>query len=656
MKNLNTRFLYRKINAVLMLIAITAFSMSSLNAQTYVGGSATIPSSGIASVYPLTVDVDAVGVIASVTATVTISHTWPDDIDILLVSPTGAMSMVMSDAGGSGDITALTISFDQTAASSVPDAGPLTAGPYKPTDISPGETMTAPAPVGPYTANFGNFTGTDPNGTWSLYVLDDTGGDLGSIVGWSLTITLAEPCTDPPTAGTTMLSPSAACSGAGFTASLTGGTSGDGQTYQWQSSPDGDIWTDIDGATSSSYAGVASEPLYYRCVVTCGASSDESDPALLSVTTTPTGNTSADPIVIASLPFVADGDNLTANCWTNTIGAAAPDVWYSYTAACDGSIDIDLCTASWDSYLRIYDAGLLSIGGDDDTEPLGCYSLSSSVENFPVTSGTTYFIVVDAFSIGEGTYTLSVNPIDISPSGDITVCYGEIVTLTATAGYDTYQWYKNGNALPGATSSSLNTKKPGYYQVEAANGGCSVVSEPQAIAVALPPLAKVKAIGGSADLCSSGSVLIGSVTWFGSTYQWYKDGVAIDGATGGAYTATEVGDYTLEVTYGACVKMSDVVTVYSSCREGMLPNEFAIYPNPAKENLVISASFFNGQSGSPDIYIYNSVGQIVYFGSVEMSNGHVNETISLPNLAAGVYTFMLQSGSSIETTQLIIAE
>jgi hypothetical protein len=35
----------------------------------------------------------------------------------------------------------------------------------------------------------GAFTGTDPNGTWSLMIGDDAGGDTGSLNAWSVDVT-----------------------------------------------------------------------------------------------------------------------------------------------------------------------------------------------------------------------------------------------------------------------------------------------------------------------------------------------------------------------------------------------------------------------------------------------------------------------------------
>ncbi|TRV71513.1 MAG: subtilase, partial [Microcystis panniformis Mp_MB_F_20051200_S6D] len=130
------------------------------------------------------------GNINSLKVTLTnLSHTWPDDIDVLLVGPTGTKALLMSDVGGSGGVNNVTLTFDPTATSSLPDSGPITSGSYKATDFETGDIFNSPAPGGPYGTDFSVFNGINPNGTWSLYVVDDAGGDAGTIAGgWSLLI------------------------------------------------------------------------------------------------------------------------------------------------------------------------------------------------------------------------------------------------------------------------------------------------------------------------------------------------------------------------------------------------------------------------------------------------------------------------------------
>jgi len=125
-----------------------------------------------------------------------LSHTFPDDVDVLLVSPSGQKVVIMSDAGGGTDVTGVTLTLDDAAATALPDGTVLTTGTFRPANYAPAETFPAPAPAPPYaaTAALSNFNGTNPNGTWSLYVFDQFAGDVGSFAGgWSLTLTTAQP-------------------------------------------------------------------------------------------------------------------------------------------------------------------------------------------------------------------------------------------------------------------------------------------------------------------------------------------------------------------------------------------------------------------------------------------------------------------------------
>jgi subtilisin-like proprotein convertase family protein len=191
----------------LLLVAAGAAAVLAMAvfAATHPGGPITINDGGSATPYPATINVTGENPsVTGVEVTLTgLTHPFTDDIDMLLESPSGAKTILMSDAGNGGGVTGFTVTFNDGAASAIPDASPLTNGAsYKPADYgqTPGlcsepnpDVFPAPAPGGPYTASLATFNGTTANGTWNLYVLDDCAGDSGSISGWSLKI-------NPPTA------------------------------------------------------------------------------------------------------------------------------------------------------------------------------------------------------------------------------------------------------------------------------------------------------------------------------------------------------------------------------------------------------------------------------------------------------------------------
>jgi subtilisin-like proprotein convertase family protein len=170
------------------------------SAQTFSNSSAiTINDNSAASPYPSNIVVSGVGgALTKVTVTIRqLNHTFADDVDLLLVGPTGLKFLLMSDVGGATDWTGETYTFDSAAGAFMADGALSPAGTYRPTNYLTGDTFPAPAPAGPYlspgpagTDTLAVFNGLNPNGTWSLYVVDDVGGGAGSIAaGWDLTLT-----------------------------------------------------------------------------------------------------------------------------------------------------------------------------------------------------------------------------------------------------------------------------------------------------------------------------------------------------------------------------------------------------------------------------------------------------------------------------------
>jgi len=155
----------------------------------------TINDNAPASPYPSTISVGGIPrTITDLNVTLSdISYPYLDALDILVVGPGGQKVMLMSDAGGAFSLNHLpNLTFDDSSAPPS-DSGAISCCRVSPVNYESPDNMPAPAPGEPYGTSLSIFDGTDPNGTWSLFVQDDDGfGDTGQIAGgWSLDITAA---------------------------------------------------------------------------------------------------------------------------------------------------------------------------------------------------------------------------------------------------------------------------------------------------------------------------------------------------------------------------------------------------------------------------------------------------------------------------------
>lgn len=125
-----------------------------------------------------------------------LSHTAPNNMDILLVGPGGQKMEIVSDQGGTTGISNIDLTLADVATASIPAT--IVTGEFRPSadpgqDVfqspAPPPTYLLPAPGG--SATFASAFGLDGaamNGNWNLFIMDDTATNVGSVAGgWSLT-------------------------------------------------------------------------------------------------------------------------------------------------------------------------------------------------------------------------------------------------------------------------------------------------------------------------------------------------------------------------------------------------------------------------------------------------------------------------------------
>jgi hypothetical protein len=156
-----------------------------------------------------------------------------------------------------------------------------------------------------------------------------------------------------------------------------------------------------------------------------------------------------------------------------------------------------------------------------------------------------------------------------NPIGD-TLCAGSALNLSVTAvGANGYKWYRNNTVIPGATSatysvSSATSANSGTYKVEAVpftGTTCpQIISPDVTVLVESTPVITAQPRGNS-NCAPTAHTLRVTTSTTGHSYQWFKNGISISGATIDSLTVTGIpttGDkYFVQISgTGACPSVS----------------------------------------------------------------------------------------------------
>jgi len=279
----------------------------------------------------------------------------------------------------------------------------------------------------------------------------------------------------------------------------------------------------------------------------------------------------ATPITLTGNVTTVTGSNVTATEETNEPNHAGADakgqsVWWKWTAPASASATLTTLGSNFDTVVAVYTgnslASLVSVASNDDVQS---GVIRTSTVTFNAVAGTTYYIAVDGWgtvSQGDrftydGAITLNLTFAGNFPPAITTqpvsrnVTAGTSTTFTVVAGgvpAPSYQWQKNGVAIAGATAAtytvaSVAAGDAGTYAVVITNSEGSVTSDPAVLTITVansPPAFTTQPISQAAITGDTVSLTVAASGVPAPTFQWFKNGAAVPGATGVTLTLTNV--------------------------------------------------------------------------------------------------------------------
>ena len=219
---------------------------------------------------------------------------------------------------------------------------------------------------------------------------------------------------------------------------------------------------------------------------------------------------------------------------------------------------------------------------------------------------------------------------------------------------DTQQirWKKDGVVLAFANERTYTVTGAGVYTAEIlTTNGCTALSNPVEITVLPQPEVTISLVNEEvfeSTLNSQESV----------TYQWLKDGVAIEGAFERTYTPTQTGEYSLLVlTESGCSSVSETIIFTQDEVTGIKePKEFrnlAIFPNPNNGNFFVDFGTTT-PNGEPSFILIDAIGRKINLKTERISSTRYK--VNTTNLTGGMYYLQIQTKDGLAFRKFVIEE
>lgn len=222
------------------------------------------------------------------------------------------------------------------------------------------------------------------------------------------------------------------------------------------------------------------------------------------------------------------------------------------------------------------------------------------------------------YVVNGGTFTIDLN-------GNAIVCPGDTLWLEAF-GIAQMQWYSNGSPIGTLNQNPLPVTESGYYTVLGVDPICPLY--PTSLGVEIPVIAGLRP---QIDFWNEVGLQVTNPYPF-TAYQWYYDGLPLDGATDYYIPSWEFGTYWVVTTdVNGCTAQSEPIEILDVGLGNAEGNgAVLLYPNPANETLHITG--LQNQDGDM-VSLYDLSGRCMLQTVLQNSGG----TIHIGQIPEGLY-------------------
>lgn len=203
---------------------------------------------------------------------------------------------------------------------------------------------------------------------------------------------------------------------------------------------------------------------------------------------------------------------------------------------------------------------------------------------------------------------------DISSSLGNPFCPGDEMTILTTLSGNSYQWFKNGIAIEGATNQMYETNESATFSVQVDLGECTAAGEIQLVSELFEGLINVSETN-TVEEGESLSVEV-TVTANAPEFEWFYNDELIVDATESSYEASNLGTYKVIVTEtSGCIGSREfnfeVVEAFEQFPDvAKIPNIVSPNGDGVNDTWIIPVEYTSGSN--TEVMIMTNQGKVVF--------------------------------------------